>query len=89
VNDVTPLVRVTGVRVLSRYILELTFEDGSVKVIDLEPRLWGEMFAPLTEDYGVFRQVTVERESGTIAWPNGAMFSPRMLYAEAKAAVPA
>jgi len=89
VNDIAPLIRITGVRVLSRYIVELTFEDGAVKVIDLEPRLWGEMFAPLIEDYELFREVSVDPDGGTICWPNGADLSPRMLYAQAKAAVPA
>jgi hypothetical protein len=89
VNDIAPLIRVTDVRVLSRYIVEVTFEDGAVKVIDLEPRLWGEMFDPLTNDYELFRQVMVDPHAGTISWPNGADLSPRMLYAEAKSAVPA
>ena len=88
-NDIAPLVRVAAVRVLSRYIVELTFEDGAVKVIDLEPRLWGEMFAPLIDDYESFRAVSIDPDGGTICWPNGADLSPRMLYAEAKAAVPA
>ena len=88
-NDIAPLIRVTGVRVLSRYIVELGFEDGAVKVIDLEPRLWGEMFIPLIEDYELFRQVAVDPDGGTICWPNGADLSPRMLYAESKATVPA
>ena len=35
-NDEYPLVDVTGVRVLARYVVELTFDDGSVRVIDLE-----------------------------------------------------
>ncbi|MBW3578533.1 MAG: DUF2442 domain-containing protein [Actinobacteria bacterium] len=80
--------RVTGVKVLARYIVELTFEDGSTKVIDLEPHLWGEMFEPLAEDYERFRQVRVDDAAGTIVWPNGADLSPRMLYAESKAVTP-
>lgn len=88
-NDIAPLIRVTAVRVLSRYIVELSFEDGAVKVIDLEPLLWGEMFTPLAEDYALFRDVSADPDSGTIRWPSGADLSPRMLYAEAKAAVPA
>lgn len=88
-TDVAPLIRVTDVRVLSRYIVELTFEDGTVKVIDLEPHLWGEMFQPLLDDYDLFRQVRVDDEAGTIVWPNGADLSPRMLYEQAKVATPA
>ena len=34
-TDEYVLVDVTDVRVLSRYVTELTFDDGSVKVIDL------------------------------------------------------
>jgi hypothetical protein len=86
--DIEPLIRVTDVRVLARYIVELTFEDGAVKVIDLEPRLWGEMFESLLDDYGLFRQVQVDEQAGTIVWPNGADLSPRMLYSEAKVATP-
>jgi hypothetical protein len=89
VSEFAPLIRVTGVRVLARYIVELAFEDGAVKVIDLEPHLWGEMFEPLTADYDLFRQVDVDEVGGTICWPNGADLSPRLLYAEAKAVIPA
>lgn len=87
-SDVTPLVRVTAVQVLSRYIVDLQFADGMRKVIDLEPHLWGEMFAPLLADYDLFRQVRVDEDAGTIAWPNGADLSPRMLYEQAKVSVP-
>ncbi|HEX9765383.1 MAG TPA: DUF2442 domain-containing protein [Nitriliruptorales bacterium] len=88
-DQITPLVHVTGVRVLSRYILEFTFEDGAVKVIDVEPYLWGEMFEPLTEDYGLFLGVAVDERAGTVVWPNGADLSSRMLYPESKVATPA
>lgn len=88
-TDLEPLIDVTGVRVLARYVVELTFADGSERVIDLEPLLWGPMFEPLTADYSLFRRVEVDPEAGTIAWPNGADVSPRTLYAESKPAVPA
>lgn len=87
--DLTPLIDVTGVRVLARYVVELTFADGAVRVIDLEPLLWGEMFEPLKADYELFRRLSVDPEAGTVAWPNGADLSPRTLYAESKPAVPA
>lgn len=83
-----PVIDVTSVRVLSRYVVELSFADGEVRVIDLEPLLWGEMFEPLLADYGLFREVHVDPEAGTIVWPNGADLSPRALYAESKSAVP-
>lgn len=88
-SEIEPVIDVVDVEVLSRYILKLTFEDGAVKVIDVEPLLWGEMFAPLVEDYERFKQVRVDPGAGTIVWPNGADISPRYLYAESKVATPA
>lgn len=78
-----------GVRILARYVLELTFADREIRVIDLEPFLWGPMFDPLKADYGLFCQLALDTGAGTIAWPNGADISPRTLYAESKPAVPA
>jgi Protein of unknown function (DUF2442) len=87
--ELAPIIDVVGVRLLARYVVELTFSDGAVRVIDLEPYLWGEIFEPLRADYALFRRVAVDPESGTIAWPNGADLSPRTLYAESKPVVPA
>lgn len=83
-----PVIDVTSVRVLSRYVVELGFADGEVRVVDLEPLLWGEMFEPLLADYELFRDVHVDPEAGTIVWPNGADLSPRTVYAESKSALP-
>ena len=88
-TDEYVLVDVTDVRVLSRYVTELTFDDGAVKVIDLEDWLTGPDFGWLLEDYPAFCEVTVDSESGTIRFSNGAEFSPAGLYLAAKAAVPA
>lgn len=82
-------VDVTSVRVLGRYVLELTFDTGEVKVIDVEPELYGEAFAALRDDYALFCAVEVDPEAGTIVWPNGADLSPDFLYQRSKAAVPA
>lgn len=83
-----PIIDVTGVRVLSRYILELTFDTGEVKVLDVEPLLSGPIFAELRRDYGLFRRVWVDDEAGTVVWPNGADLSPRTLYSRARDSVP-
>ena len=83
-----PIVDVTEVRVLSRYVVELTFETGEVRVIDLEPLLEGPIFDPLLDDYELFKQLTVDAESGTVIWPNGADISPRTLYRHSRDAVP-
>jgi hypothetical protein len=83
-----PINDVVAVRVLSRYVVELTFESGDVRVLDLEPLLNGSVFEPLTADYELFRQVQVDPEAGTIVWPNGADISPRTLHSTSRPAVP-
>lgn len=88
-NEAEILVDVTAVRVLARYVVELTFDDGAVKVLDLEDWLTGPDFAWLRDDYDAFCAVTVAADSGTIQFPNGAEFSPSGLYLAAKPAVPA
>jgi hypothetical protein len=88
-NDDYPLVDVTRVRVLARYVVELTFDDSSVRVIDLEDWLRGPALAPARGDYDVFCAVTVNPESGTLEFPNGAGLSPTALYLNSKPAVPA
>jgi Protein of unknown function (DUF2442) len=92
-DSVTPvpnpdLVSVTGVRVLGRYVLELTFDTGEVKILDMEPLMWGPVFEPLLADYGLFCQVVADPQLGTITWPNGADWAPEALYTKAKTAVP-
>ncbi len=76
--------RITRVRHVTDYRLELTFTDGTVSDLDFRHRILGRggVFAPL-EDIGVFSQVTVDREAGTIVWPNGVDFCPDVLYSEA------
>jgi hypothetical protein len=70
---------VTDVRVTRPYCLELTFDDGTRREIDVEAELWGEMFEPL-RDPAFFAQVKVDDELGTVVWPNGADFAPEFLY---------
>ena len=70
---------VKGVKYVSGYKLLLTFEDGSIRLADLERHLEGEVFEPLREiDY--FKRATVNRELDTIVWDSGADMSPDFLY---------
>ena len=70
---------VTGVTYLEGYKLRLTFDDGVVKDVDLQDELYGAVFEPL-RDTEFFRQVTVNSDTNTIEWPNGADFAPEFLY---------
>ncbi|HID65255.1 MAG TPA: DUF2442 domain-containing protein [Anaerolineae bacterium] len=70
---------VTSVSYLEDYKLRLTFNDGVTKDVDLQDELYGEVFEPL-KDIELFRQVTVNADTNTIEWPNGADFAPEFLY---------
>lgn len=70
---------VTGVRHNEDYKLEVTFNDGAIKEVDLEDELHGEVFEPL-RDVEFFNQVEVNEETNTIEWPNGADFAPEFLH---------
>ena len=76
--------RVAGVRHLKAYELEVSFSDGTVANLDLRGRIAGRagVFEPL-QSVHFFAQVSVDREAGTLVWPNGVDFCPDVLYAEA------
>ena len=63
----------------SGYRFQLTFEDGSIRLVDLEAHLDGEIFEPL-RDVNYFKTARVHPELDTIVWENGADMSPDFLY---------
>jgi len=73
--------KVSRVRHIRDYRLELSFTDGTARELDFRQRIvgCGGVFRQL-EDIEFFKQVQVETEAGTIAWPNGVDFCPDVLY---------
>jgi len=70
---------VRDVTYVSDYKLLVTFEDGVIRLADLEPYLEGEMFEPL-KDIDYFKTVRVNPDIDTIVWDNDADMSPDFLY---------
>jgi hypothetical protein len=71
--------RILDITYLSEYRLILAFSDGSRREVDLEPLLEGSLFGDLKSP-DIFRQVTLDKEFGSIEWPNGADICPDLLY---------
>jgi hypothetical protein len=71
--------RVERFESIGPYTLALRFEDGTEQRIDFRPVLEGELFGPL-QDPGVFHAVSLDKEVGTLTWPNGADFDPTTLH---------
>ena len=63
--------RITAVEPLHERWLRLEFTDGAVMEVDVGPLLDGPVFASVSRDPEIFREVRVDRELGTIVWPGG------------------
>jgi hypothetical protein len=71
--------KVIAVQANDDYSLDLTFNDGSVRVFDVKPYLNYEAFRELKELH-YFKQVRVA--FGTVLWPHEQDISPETLYIE-------
>lgn len=77
---------ITGVRPLKGYRLKLSFADGTKGIVNLAGDIVGRGgdLARL-EDPAYFRQVKLNRELGTVQWPNEVDYCPDLLYDMLKA----
>jgi hypothetical protein len=73
------ILRIIEVRQTEPYVLEIAFNDGVRKAVDVRPLLYGPIFAPLL-DPEYFARVALDPACGTVVWPNGADFAPEALY---------
>lgn len=71
--------RVIHFEIIKDYIIHLVFEDETEQTINFEPILSGPVFGPL-KDKTLFAQVKLEKNFGTLEWPNGADIAPEVLY---------
>jgi hypothetical protein len=76
------VVDITGVAVITDHIVRLWFSDGSERVVNLTPFLWGPGFEAVTGSDELFNQIRVDPDTGTISWPNGADLDPDVLHGD-------
>ena len=74
-----PLYDVIDFEIVGDYTLRVVFDDESEQIINFEPVLFGELYAPL-KDLKLFKKVQLDREVHNLVWPNGADFDPWMLH---------
>jgi hypothetical protein len=67
---------------IKQYTIQITFSDLQMGIVDLKKYLGKGVFKELA-DVRKFRRFKVDRELGTIVWPNGADIAPEVLYQEA------
>lgn len=71
--------KITDIKYLNNYQIKLKFDDSKEGYIDLAQYLWGEMFEPL-KDLKYFKKLFIDKDTGTVTWPNGADIAPETLY---------
>ena len=74
-----PIYKVIEFEIVSPYRLRLRFDDGVTQIINFQPVLAGELYAPLN-DLNLFNQVRIDPDVHTLVWPNGADFDPATLH---------
>lgn len=71
------MLEVKEAKYIAGYSLEIVFNNGIKKVVDLSNSLNGQVFAPL-KDIQFFKQFRIN--FNTIEWENGADFAPEYLF---------
>lgn len=76
--------RISKVKYIKDFILELTFTNGEKAELDFKERIVGRggVFTKL-ENPNFFKRVKVDPEIGTLVWPNEVDFCPDVLYCAA------
>lgn len=70
---------ITDVRYVAGYVVQLQFEDGQWRSVNLEAHLDGEVFEPL-KNIKRFATAHLNSDIDTVVWDNGADMSPDFLY---------
>ena len=73
------IIHITKIKVVGAHSLDLTFDNGVRKRVNLRGELYGPIFEPL-RDPSYFAKAYVDSDSRTVTWPNGADFAPDFLF---------
>jgi len=71
--------RMLSCKPLPEYKLEIVFDDGLKKIVDLRLVLAGKVYSALLDEK-LFAEVQIDPESGVPVWPNGCDFDPTILH---------
>lgn len=74
------ILRIVALEVCGPTRLQVEFNDGSTRRVDLRPLLDGPVFAELHHP-ARFAQATLNPITGTVEWPNGADLAPEAIRA--------
>lgn len=86
-NDDSKNLHITRAALVGPFSLDLSFNDGTRKRVNLRRVLTGPIFRPL-RDPKWFAKVKLDRIGGSVVWPNGADFAPEYLHELPRERVP-
>jgi hypothetical protein len=73
------MIWINNAQYIDNFTLNITFNTGEEKMVNLENHLDGKIFEPLKKiEY--FKKFQIDPELETITWENGADFAPEFLY---------
>lgn len=72
------MLKVIDAKVLDAEHMRIAFDDGIVSDVDCSFLFHGALGVPL-QDPDYFAQVTVDKDAGTVVWPNGLDPAPEVL----------
>ena len=75
------MLEVTDVKALDDYRLVVSFNDGATREVDCSFLLHGTLGEQL-RDPEYFKQVRIDPEGRTVAWPNGLDPAPELLHGD-------
>lgn len=74
------VITVNEAHIIDGFRVHVRFSDNTEKEIDLEPLLWGAVFEPIRNNPERFREMYIDPEGKTIAWPGDIDLAPETLY---------
>lgn len=75
------LLDVINAEYIGDYKIKITFEDGKTGTIDLSPFTKEGIFKELA-DKKYFKKFYINKDIGTVCWPNGQDIAPETLYSK-------
>lgn len=80
-GDIMPriILRIIEAKVRGPHLLQLAFNNGTRKTVNVGSLLRGAVFEPLN-DPTFFGRAELDAVAGTVTWPNGADFAPEALH---------
>lgn len=58
--------------------IEVGFDDGSSKVVDVAGHLWGPVFRHVAASADAFAELYFDPEVGTVCWPGNVDLAPEL-----------